>query len=125
VVNLARQHNKFGEMDNIMRTLARVSVSVPDGGLLSSRLERLLNSTVSIKNDANKKYHSEEKHHEVDPGVLAQADFVYLSAPEKLKRITEYQTLRADLLKTRQIKEALNASDDAVYSSLADNMNEL
>ena len=77
-------------MDNIMRTLARVSVSIPDGGVLSARLERLLNSSISIKNDAQKKYHSEKKHHEIAPGVLAQADFKYLSAPEKLKRIEEY-----------------------------------
>jgi hypothetical protein len=28
-------------------------------------------------------------------------------------------------MKTRQIKDALNAADDSVYSSLADNMNEL
>jgi hypothetical protein len=57
VVNFARSHNKFGEMDNIMRTVARVSVTIPDGGVLSSRLERLLNSSISIKNDSKVKYH--------------------------------------------------------------------
>ena len=58
MINIAKSHNKFGDVDEVMRTLARVSVSIPDGGYISSRLERALNAEISFPNNEIKMYHA-------------------------------------------------------------------
>jgi hypothetical protein len=59
--------------------------------------------------------------------VLAQPDFMFLSAPEKLAKLEYYKSLRSELDRTRVLRTKLvnGASDDKVYASLASNLNEV
>jgi len=82
---MAKYHNAYGEVDQIMQSLARLTLKMPDK-TFSRKLEHLLNSEIAItvpkQSTAASAYEGT-----VHPGILAQADFVYLTAGEKLKRV--------------------------------------
>jgi hypothetical protein len=80
LVNMARNHNALGEVNSIMRKFARICVSLDSG--IANRLEAVMNSEVSIDHLITQ--HKSETNYPVNPMVLAQPNFVYLSAPEKL-----------------------------------------
>ena len=48
-MQIAKQHNMFGQVDEYMRQFARVCVDLPDDGLVANKLEKLLNTEVAIK----------------------------------------------------------------------------
>ena len=49
VLQIAKQHNLFNQVDTYMKEFARISVDLPDGGQIASKLERVLNSEIAIK----------------------------------------------------------------------------
>jgi len=67
------------------------------------------------------------KKYPVNPMMLAQANFMFLSAPEKLAKLEYYQSLRSELDKTRDLRNKLvsGASDDKVYATLASSLTEV
>ena len=85
-----------------MRQFARICVNLPDDGKLANKLESLLNTEVSIKNtskstSASQSFgndRSRQDYETVDPGVIAQPDFKYLTVAEKIGRIEDYHKLK-------------------------------
>ena len=85
-----------------MRQFARICVNLPDDGKLAYKLESLLNTEVSIKNTSKSTSASQsfgndrslQDYETVDPGVIAQPDFKYLTVAEKIGRIEDYHKLK-------------------------------
>lgn len=48
VLQIAKQHNLYGQVDNYMRSFAKICVDLPDGGEIAKKLEGVLNSEVAI-----------------------------------------------------------------------------
>ena len=48
VLQIAKQHNLYSNVDNYMREFARVCVEINDGGEVAKRLEGVLNSEVAV-----------------------------------------------------------------------------
>ena len=102
-----------------MKEFARICVALPDDGHIASKLERVLNSEVAIKDPTkgqtlvspevqSKKL---EDYQTLDPLVIAQPDFIYLPAPQKLAMIEKYHALKRELEKTRDMKKLLEYAD--------------
>ena len=97
-----------------MRRFAKICVEdVQDGGDVAKRLEGVLNSEVAICDVSKsevfrpKDHSAREDYHTVHPNILAQADFQFLPAGMKIARIEEYERMKNELRKTREIKEML------------------
>jgi hypothetical protein len=120
---MAKNHNALGEVNSIMRSFARICVSLDSG--LANRLEAVMNSEISI--DYTVKEQAAETKYPVNPMMLAQADFMFLSAPEKLARLEYYKSLRSELERTRDLRSKLvsGASDNKVYATLTSSLNEV
>ena len=101
-----------------MRRFAKICVEdVQDGGDVAKRLEGVLNSEVAICDVSKsevfqpKDHSAREDYHTVHPNILAQADFQFLPAGLKIARIEEYERMKNELRKTREIKEMLQDAD--------------
>ena len=100
-----------------MRNFAKICVDIPDGGEIAKRLEGVLNAEVAIfdskKGQAfSPKDHTQMKDYQtVDPGVIAQPDFPFLPAGMKIARIEEYNRMKSELSKTREVREMLQGAD--------------
>ena len=123
MVNMAKNHNALGEVNSIMRSFARICVNLDSG--LGRKLEAVMNSEISIDHSVSEQV--AETKYPVNPMVLAQSDFMFLSAPEKLAKLEYYKSLRSELDRTRDLRTKLvnGASDNKVYASLASNLNEV
>ena len=44
VLQIAKQHNLYGQVDNYMRQFAKICVDLPDGGETAKKLEGVLNT---------------------------------------------------------------------------------
>ena len=71
-----------------MRELARILLTNEGTAKVAQRLQSLLHSQIAIKKPVQHK--SESFKAAIHPNVLAQPDFIYLSAAEKLGRIEHY-----------------------------------
>ena len=112
VLQIAKQHNLYDQVDEYMRQFARVCVDLPDHGLVANKLEKLLNTEIAIRDPS--KVGSQPSGPEpledcqtVDPGVIAQPDFIYLTAAEKIGRIEDYHKLKQQLKVTKQLREMI------------------
>ena len=84
-----------------MRQFARICVNLPDDGKVANKLESLLNTEVAIKNTSKSTSASQslendkplQDYETVDPGVIAQPDFKYLTVAEKIGKIEDYHKL--------------------------------
>lgn len=106
VVDIAKFNNKFGTSDKYMRTFAKIMMQGPETQDIARKLEVLLNSEIAIKR--------QEKPVEVvvdmpalQANVIAQGEFQYLTAAQKMLRIQEFKTMKHELQKTREMKDML------------------
>lgn len=122
VMQIAKQHNLYGQIDDYMRKFARVCVNVDDGGDIAKRLEGVLNSEIAIADPKVSKraftptYTDDaalEDYQTVDPNIIAQPDFPYLPAGLKIARIEEYHRLNRELEKTKEVRQALEGAEDS------------
>ena len=49
VLQIAKQHNLFSQVDAYMKEFARICVGLPGEGEIASKLELLLNSEIAIR----------------------------------------------------------------------------
>ena len=100
-----------------MRSFAKICVGVQDGGDIAKRLEGVLNTEVAICDSSKgqafnpKDYTQMLDHQTVDPMVIAQPDFPFLPAGMKIARIEEYNRMKSELKKTRDVREMLQGAD--------------
>ena len=57
--------------------------------------------------------------------MLAQPDFVYLSAAEKLGRIEHYKALKHELNKTRELQDFIKNANSATQANMTTSFQEL
>ena len=57
--------------------------------------------------------------------MIAQPDFVYLSAAEKLGRIEHYKALKLELNKTRELQELIANADSTSQANMTSSFEEL
>lgn len=87
MVNMAKHHNGLGEVNPIMRRFCKMVASF-DSNMLQ-QLERVMNAEIAIDTKVKEAETAKTKY-PVNPLVLAQPEFIYLSAAEKLQKLDYY-----------------------------------
>lgn len=125
-------HNKYSEVDQVMRHFAKACTELPkDCAHVARKLEQILNTDVVIRDPSKvevlklKDRSETEDYQTVDSGVLAQPDFPYLPAFAKLQRIEQHKQAKAALKQTRELKTLLQNSNDLTQSKLMRSFGEL
>lgn len=94
MLNLAKYNNKFGFIENHIRQLARCLV---DGGfktqIAANNLEILLNTEIAIQKE-QKEAVIDAAEYPLHHNLIAQPDFAYKSAGQKLHEIEQYRNLQ-------------------------------
>jgi len=99
IFEIAKYHNRLGGCDKYMKEFARICLGTdPD---LAARLEMALNGEIALQNKPVEKTYQDVEPH---PDIFQQAQFQFLTAAEKIKRIDEYKTLTKELDRTRDLK---------------------
>ena len=100
-----------------MRSFAKICVDLPDEGNIAKKLEGVLNADVAICDSDKaqvfkpKDYSRNADYQTVHPNVIAQPDFPFLPAGVKIARIEEYNRMKSELRKTRDVREMLLSAD--------------
>jgi len=97
-----------------MRSFAKICTEIPDDGEIAKKLEGLLNTEVAIMDSEKEqvfqprqKMNNDEESKTVHPNIISQADFQFLPAGMKIARIEEYERMKYELRKTREVREML------------------
>ena len=61
----------------------------------------------------------------MDPLIIAQPDFIYLSVADKLQRIDQHHAMQRELKKTREMKQMLELADKETQQRLLSGFNEI
>lgn len=118
ILQIAKQHNLYGGVDNYMRQFAKACVNIQDGGQIAKKLEGVLNATVAISDPAKETVFKPnadrglKDYQTVDPNVLAQADFPFIPAGMKIARVEEYHRMNSELKKTKELREMLRDASE-------------
>ena len=116
-LQIAKQHNLYGQVDGYMRKFAKICTEIQDDGVIAKRLEGVLNTEVAICDPAKaevfkpKDFSKKEDYQTVHPDLIAQPDFQFLPAGMKIARIEEYERMKTELRKTREMREMLQDAD--------------
>ena len=106
-----------------MREFARILLTNEGTKLVAQRLQTLLHSEIAIKKTTS--VQEQHRQSEIHPNLLAQPDFVYLSAAEKLGKIEHYQNLRQELNKTRDLIDLISNADSTTRTNMTSSFQEL
>ena len=110
-----------------MRQFAKISVDLPDDGQIANKLEKVLNTEIAITRNSYTRGVEQglQDYETVDPGVISQPDFKYLTVAEKIDKIDNYHRLKQQLKTTKQLREMIETADGPTQLRLMSSQAEL